>query len=351
MLGTLAALATPVVGALGYLGTEYVLEGQQKTMHQWRNPHYYEGAFPQEAFPCKPLYEQHYQRLVAHGKARMAQESVVICGLARNISDNFEKIKARIETTGSLFKNYTVLIFENDSHDGTRTLLEGWAQVNARIKLLSIPGVKNGKLNLPHMHSYGATSLKRIEKMTYFRNIYLDEVKKNYRDYNYMLVVDMDIKGPWNDEGIAHSVAHDNWDAIASLGLLNRFGTAGKKLILYDVLAHIPHGEHIQLQVDDSMIRSMSYAYNESISALSKGDPLVRVRSAFGGMALYKIPSILKAKYEPIRCEHIGLHEQMARHGFNKIFLNPAQIILVGHQGNLNKLAQWLEKRKNRAQL
>ncbi len=344
MIGSvIAALATPIVGALGYLGTEYIIESDQKTMHQYRYPEYYEGDFPQEAFPCRPEKQAEYQALVKKGYLRMAEQTVVITGLARNIAHNFEKIKKRIETTGSLFKEYIVLIFENDSHDETRKLLEAWAMENPRVKLLCVPEAKDGKLNLPHMHSYGATSKKRIEKMSYFRNIYLAEVQKNYTHFDYMLAVDMDIKGPWNNDGFAHTIAHDNWDAVASLGLINQFGTVGFKLIMYDVLAHVGYKEEFKLQVDDDDIYAMSVRYNKTIANIKKGDPMMRVRSAFGGIAIYKISSLKNCSYKPIRCEHIGLHEQMAAHGHNNIYLNPNQLILVGHQGNLNTLAQWKE--------
>lgn len=344
MIGSvIAALATPIVGALGYLGTEYIIESDQKTMHQYRYPEYYEGDFPQGAFPCRPEKQAEYQTLVQKGYVRMAEQTVVITGLARNIAHNFEKIKKRIETTGSLFKEYIVLIFENDSHDETRKLLEAWAAENPRIKLLSIPGIKDGKLNIPNLQTYGPTSKKRIEKMSYFRNIYLAEVHKNYTHFDYMLTIDMDIKGPWNNDGLAHTIAHDDWDGVASLGLLNQFGTAGLKLIMYDVLAYIKYKEDFTLTVDDTDIYNMGVRYNKEIADIKKGDPMIRVRSAFGGMAIYKIPSLKGCWYKPIRCEHIGLHEQMAIYGHNKIFMNPNQLILVGHQGNLNTLAQWKE--------
>jgi hypothetical protein len=349
MIGSIiAALAAPVLGTLGYLGAEYVIESDQKTMHQWRHPEYYEGEFPQEAFPCRPEHQQKYHELVTQGYARMSQKTVVITGLARNIAHNFEKMKKRIETTGNFFKEYVVLIFENDSHDGTRKLLEDWAATNPRIKLLSVPGAQDGKLNIPNLHSYGATSKKRIEKMSYFRNIYMAEVHRNYTHFDYMLTIDMDLKGPWNNDGLAHTIAHDTWDGVASLGLLNQFGTAGFKLIMYDVLAYLTYQEEFKLEVDGDDIYNMSVRYNKEIGDSKKGDAMIRVRSAFGGMAIYKIPSLKNCWYKPIRCEHIGLHEQMAAHGHKHIFMNPNQLILAGHQGNLNTLAQFKEYYKQK---
>lgn len=343
----IAAIATPIIAVLGYVGAELFIEGDQKTMHQWRFPQYYSGEFPQDAFPCRIERQTEYKNLVKKGYIRMANQTVVIAGLARNIAHNFEKMKQRIEETGSLFKDYVVLIVENDSHDGTRALLEAWALKNPRIKLVVIPGAVDGKLNLPHLHSYGPTSKKRIAKMSYLRNLYLQDVHTHYNNFDYMMVIDMDIKGPWNNDGIAHTIAHDAWDGAASLGLLNQFGTAGTKLIMYDVLAYVAHKEPIKLEVDDSDIYEMVNRYNKSLASVRKGDPMIRVRSAFGGMAIYKIPSIKNCVYKPLRCEHIGFHEQMAVHGHKNFFMNPNQLILVGHQGNLNIIAQLKEKYKN----
>ncbi len=343
----IAALAAPIVATVGYLGTEVVIESNQQTMHQWLHPSWYSGVFPQDAFPCKPEHQTDYRRLVKKGYKKMRSQTVVIAGLARNIADNFEKIKERIEETGSFFKEYVVLIFENDSDDQTRELLKQWATQNSRVKLIEVPGTHDGKLNLPYMRSYGLTSPKRVEKMAYFRNLYLKEVQTQYQHFDYMLVVDTNLKGPWNNEGLAHTIAHDDWDAVASLGLLNQFGTAGTKLIMYDVLAYVSYKETFKLNIDESDIQEMNTRYNKQLKGIAKGDPMTRVRSAFGGMAIYKIPSLKGCSYKPTRCEHIGLHEQMAAHR-RKIFMNPAQIILIGYRGQPNFLSRWRESYRQR---
>jgi hypothetical protein len=71
---------------------------------------------------------------------------------------------------------------------------------------------------------------------------------------------------------------------------------------------------------------------------VKKGDPLIPVKSAFSGFALYKTKSIVDALYKPGVCEHVGFHQMMAEKGNGRIFINPSMIVLSGHQGPLNTL-------------
>ena len=50
----------------------------------------------------------------------MRQSRTVICGLARNIATHLPGTMARIERLGSMFADYRVLVYENDSTDATR---------------------------------------------------------------------------------------------------------------------------------------------------------------------------------------------------------------------------------------
>jgi hypothetical protein len=59
--------------------------------------------------------------------------------------------------------------------------------------------------------------------------------------------------------------------------------------------------------------------------------PMIEVQSAFGGLAIYRRPALLSARYVGLDangaevCEHVALHAQMRSQGA-RLFINPALI-------------------------
>src|SRR5579871_122484 len=136
---------------------------------------------------------------------KVKKTSIVICGLARDNYDDLQRNIPKIEFLGNLFKSYKVVIFENDSCDGTRELIKSWQQRNPNVILLECP-VKDCKLNETVMYELGILSKSRIDKMAGFRNQYLNYVKQNCRSYDYMLVMDLDFEGSIAYDGLLHSL-------------------------------------------------------------------------------------------------------------------------------------------------
>ena len=75
--------------------------------------------------------------------------------------------------------------------------------------------------------------------------------------------------------------------------------------------------------------------------------PLIRVDSAFNGLAVYRAPAVRGCRYESLAnddpkveslCCHTGLHRQMAARGFDRIYMNPAQLLYA------RRRREWLKK-------
>jgi len=61
--------------------------------------------------------------------------------------------------------------------------------------------------------------------------------------------------------------------------------------------------------------------------------------SAFNGLAIYKISSILDSRYiiAPKSCGHVGLHDNMRQNNHDKLFINPSMLLYAGMQGPTNR--------------
>lgn len=304
-------------------------------MHQYFFPEAYQGEFKESLFSPRDSKAEECVLYKKNGYKRMQNSRIVICGLARNTAHSLPSIIDRIEKTGQLFLDYQVIVFENDSADQTREKLKQWQFNNPKVHLIEC-AQQDCKFGERPLYEYGIMGRNRIEKMARFRNEYLSYVKKYYSHFDYMMVIDMDIKGPWSLDGVAHSIGHDQWDAIAAYGMHSLIGTLGLKMVLYDGLAYVSkNGDY-----NDPKNFISNYFRMDFIDTIGskKCDSLIPVKSAFSGLALYKIKSIMNANYKVGTCEHVEFHKMMANQGFGNIFINPHLMLLSGHQGPQNTL-------------
>jgi hypothetical protein len=131
-------------------------------------------------------------------------------------------------------------------------------------------------------------------------------------------------------------------------GLVNRSFTNGKILTYYDTIALLGQDQkaeplspktimkHIKVTLVLSyyFILMHTYKFHLFSKTPTRGEPPMRVKSAFGGCAIYKLEPLLKsgAHYyiapDFSICEHVALHLDMINHGLDRIYINPSFIIL-----------------------
>ena len=260
---------------------------------------------------------------------KVAQHSkIVVCCLCRNSELYIEKFFKRIRKTCDRFKEYKIVLFENDSTDNTRYIIKQEQQYDKNIILIKCCETDcDCKLNIKKMYDIGSFSPSRIEKMANFRNKYLEYVQTNLKDYNYMLVIDVDLvdDGEYSDYGLFHTLAFD-FDAIAINGRVGIPGSFGTISAPYDALAFSYSEEDFSSRDFMKLYYSMNSRIKEHLEndELMKKTRLLKVQSAFNGLCLYNIKSIIGSKYDSkTPCEHRDLHKNMIMNGFDKIFINP----------------------------
>ncbi len=269
------------------------------------------SVFAENFFPCPPRLMSEYTSRIERGLSRMRKARTVICGLARGIAPHLPYTMARMDRLASMFLEARILLYENDSDDSTLEMLEDWSKRDPRVQIVS------ERLGRPRWDSI--RSLDRVAHMSDYRNRYLDEVRSRYSSFDNLIVFDTDLPHGFSYDGIAHTFSHDDWDLVGSNGVQLRLRTGEPdSLAQYDAWAFrdVQHPEPHSCEE----INPRSY---------ERGEDLVPVWSCFGGLAVYRLASLPETvRYGGGDCEHVVLHRQMRELGFDRIFLNPNQIVI-----------------------
>jgi len=284
--------------------------------------------FPEHDFPCRVNCEE-YNSTIQIGFETMRTKRIVFGGLCMNSREKVPDILKRIKHLGSYFKEYAFVVFENDSSDGTREELEKYG-----VTLVPCHEDSNCKLKQKGAVQHGATSEMRMKKMADYRNRLINCISEKYGTYDCVCILDLDIVGPVDVRGFAHSFgSYNQWDCISAQGLNGTTLTCGFPLY-YDALAYSNSTLKFSY-LNMFLIFLMATSYKV-------GDSPYRVNSGFCGLALYKMKALQNADYTPkdgkYICEHVILHKNMIDQGHDKIYINPNMIVLVGAQGDVKNL-------------
>ena len=272
--------------------------------------------------------------MVHHGFEKMKSSRIVIAGLCMNIEHVVQDLIRRIEHIGSMFADYRVVIFENDSSDSTRSLLLDWQSRNSRVYVLECPEDILCRLKQSSAVVDGTMSEGRMKKMVGYRNRVLEHIRENHAEFDTVMFMDFDIRGPISTEGLASSFGcYSLWDSVSAYGLNGISMTAGVP-VYYDLLAYDDNTYNISKNLLHGVfiVNKMMY--------MKRGGYLIPVSSGFAGPALYKMDVIRAGvTYTPpdgvYVCEHVIFHNNMKRSGFRRIFINPNMMVLVGPQGDV----------------
>jgi hypothetical protein len=264
--------------------------------------------FPEHRFPCREEHRPEYRRRIELGRTRMARRRLVIAGLCRSVRHFLPRLAARVERLGAQFREYRVVLFENDSDDATLEFLLDWRRRDDRVHVLS---ERLGHFRYPQIRAED-----RAWRMAEYRNRYRRFVLEHFGDFDDLLVTDTDLAGGWSYEGLANTIGQDDWDFVGSYGLQRAVGEHGG-LFQFDAWAFRAHGHpepHANVEVN--------------LMVLDRGEPMLPVLSCFGGMGVYRMEAMRSAEYGGPDIEHATLHTRMRQGGFDRLFLNPSQIVL-----------------------
>ena len=270
-----------------------------------------------------PLEKKH--PLTKADTSNPEQLKVVISGCVRNVADYLPKVFDNIDKLRASFKECKILFFENDSTDKTLALLQDYQKKYPQEVII----ISSNLQELDHPLSSKSNTLR----LAYARNVILAMTQKYFANYDLLLNMDPDdiCSPPIDMEVLLESLQTPNWDAISYLRVgANSVLQKGRDNCYYDLWAlHMPGFEENCHQVGkraDNRLY-MGKLYDHLMESIKEGKP-VPVISAFNGLAIYKIPSIVGCTYKGCDskteakkgkhtklCEHVPFHRDMlAKH-------------------------------------
>jgi hypothetical protein len=291
------------------------------------NTNFPEDIFsPQES--VKPIY---YYRL-DRGLKILKNKSVLFCGICKDVERAISLNIERICNIGSFAKKYHIFIYENDSTDNTKNILNAIKSDNITCKTET---VGNGNYRDNIINGKDPWHFNRCKILSECRNKYIEYANLHKDEYDYICIVDWDLLGGWSLEGFFHGVFSleqiNNAACVSSYGVLTEPTNTmsleqvePSRYLMYDSFAYRP--EYIDRGIHMSRLPIFNKLY------FTRGQDPIVVRSNFGGMALYKINTIIGKKYYAKQWEegfvdpdHVNINNEIIKDGY-KIILDPNMI-------------------------
>lgn len=273
---------------------------------------------------------------------------VAIVGTISNVENELENDLKQLVTALADFNVSNIFLVESDSTDNTSILL---GKLTKKHSNLSYAKLGNLRDKIPN----------RIDRIRLCRNYYVQWIRENYATnlWDYVVVVDLDgMNKKIKSAGINSCfLATISWDAVF----------ANQKYGYYDIYAlrhpvWMPYDcfrvlnivkKKLELWLLARPIRSFLFKriYFDQIRRKLIYDKMIKipmnanwiqVRSAFGGLAIYRTELFLKNDYSVIcvrgfiRSEHIDFHEKCIKDNY-KLFINPKLINSTWNEYNVNK--------------
>jgi hypothetical protein len=242
----------------------------------------------------------------------LAERKAVFAGVARDCAAHLPGVLDNLGRFAASYGSASFVLVVSDSRDDTRLLLERWLG-RARPGCVIDLGVLEDRLP------------KRTERIAHARNVGLDAVTRHFADHDHLVVVDLDdvLASPVDPDGFARAAI---WLDAAPM----RAGVfANARPRYYDVWAlrherwcpadcwHPIWGRAPGETFEAAKFREVFWRQIEIPPSL----PPIAVRSAFGGLGIYRLSFALGARYCGIEergretSEHVAFNAAITRAG------------------------------------
>ena len=298
-------------GALGWLYWVLIRNGFGRKLGDHRSS----VKFPEHLFRADARPADEVRRAVNQGLTTMRRTNIVMVGLVHNLGSILDLTLRRWVWLGRHFHRFHIVLFENNSTDGTGAVLDRWRD-HPHVTVLQKHFPNRDKGAIVH----GEHAVTRFQHMAEYRQQLVDHVRTHWSHFDHVLVADCDLEVGLSVNGVAEVFSHpaDTWDFQAANGLSMKSGR------YYDPLAfQTADGQRVKRHP-----KRASGSEQWRHLRFNKGTNLVPVKSAFAGACVYRMNAFLAGRYTGEDCEHVTFHHSLFGQGFRKGFLNPSFIVV-----------------------
>jgi hypothetical protein len=267
---------------------------------------------------------------VIRGFEEMKRVRVAFVGVVRDSAQLLPINLLRLNFLGEYFAESRIFIYENDSTDSTPDILKACPFVESICE-------KSVNTNLPFICKQ--FDPERFVRMARARQKTVKWVREKggHQTFDFVIMVDLDLVGGISLKGLATSFSSPlEWDAVFPNGLNITVNApryrARNGLRNYDPLAlELFDGRRTKGEVPEAYEGPL---IKERLRLSPENHDWIPVRSAFGGMSIYRVDMFEQVDYPEITlagypdCEHIMFHERARSLGFSKFYINPRMVLL-----------------------
>lgn len=290
----------------------------------------------------------------------MHEGTIVIGILARDCADSLSRNIPRVEQLGELFADYNVLVYENDSKDGTTEFLQKWADENQHVLAIC---ETTSQRTIPRRSAacpYPAKSVSRIEKMAGFRNRVLSEVRAKFTP-DYLVFIDIDIES-FNPFSVVAAMqnAPADWGGLFANGHVyfsKKDGCDVPSPFQYDAYAFLADGIDYRDTGDWIISKNFhditAYVFDDNLSKVD----FLPCNSAFNGLGIYRWKAIEQLQYNIVQteelkkvnacmCEHVAFNDSVKKSGYGLYVARDMEVVYFHKKETLirrfTRWRQWL---------
>jgi hypothetical protein len=282
---------------------------------------------------------------------------LLVVGTTRDCEATLEKNVNRIARACRDFEEVSFYVVESDSKDATKDIL---FKLHKKIPNFNYTSLGFLDYLIP----------ERVDRIRFCRNNYIDYLKNRQNSTercDFVLVVDLDrVNSKLSRRAVISCFStNEHWDACfanQSFGYYDLYALRAENWITYDIFKELRSAFSKIPATDGKWPKVRSYfiedrlrkniIYN-NMRRIPSNHSWIKVRSAFGGAAIYRADVLSEADYSAIDtadkiCEHVDLNLKLYNLGKN-LWIVPSFINCRFNAYNLNriKLVRFLRALKN----
>jgi hypothetical protein len=244
---------------------------------------------------------------------------IYIVGVIRNVSKTIElEIQTILDSVSDFYKIYWYLV-ESDSDDDTAVVLESLSKKYSNFNYVSLGTLQK---DIP----------LRTARLAWCRNKYMEYLDANLSGNEFVMVADLDGANlGLTRESIRSIWSRSDWSVVCANQRHAYFDIWALRHEIWCAGDWITEYRNLTINKKMSSRRALKRSLYSKMRHIPSGNEWIPVRSAFGGLAIYKAKSIKALRYQGLSdygeevCEHVSFNESITSKGL-LMFIVPSLI-------------------------